>query len=271
MTDSATGFDWPWMEPDSFSMLLDSEFNAFEQHYLQTITEQQDLRALLLTWFALFLPEAFSPSLIARLKEFRFAASKETDYASHGWYRLLPLDVALYAIEGDIQLIQNHRLNFDHHKSSIRSVVVRTLGQVAHRLTFGDEELLARCANNLAVMHGQCEWAAVVVLLGKGSAAVKREALKAWLDRYTLNDNERQFLSELLETGYMSNDYLGGYLYWVTRYVAVRVMSQPIATSSNTDTQPPLSGIRKIHTSSLWQKVTEHPLAQACITIDLQS
>lgn len=273
MTDSATGFEWPLMEPDRFIVLLDSEFTAFKRDYHQAITEQQDLRALLLAWFALFLPEAFSSNLVTRMLEFRLAASEEEDYRNRGWYCLLPLDVALYTLEGDLSLIQNHRYNFDHHKSSIRNVVLYTLGLVAHRLSFGDEELLSRCANNLAHSQGQCEWAAILVLLGNGSAAAKRETLKTWLNSYRLNADNCQLLSELLERGYVSNAYFGGYLDWITRYVTVRMMCQTNFTIplSKPDSQPMLPGIRKIHTTSLWQKVSEHPLAQASITIDLQS
>jgi len=105
--------------------------------------------------------------------------------------------VASFALDGDIRGIQNHRLNFDHHTASIRRFVVWTLGLVGDRLEFGDAEILQRCETNLRVLHGGCELATVVALLGKGDPSSKAATLKSWLGPFRFNELPRTLLEAL--------------------------------------------------------------------------
>src|SRR6266446_298585 len=64
------------------------------------ITEEQDLRAFFIEWIAAFLPEIVVCEFV---KELRFVAEKcraASNYQTHGWHRILPIDVALFLLEG---------------------------------------------------------------------------------------------------------------------------------------------------------------------------
>ena len=185
---------------DRFERIVEEDLILFRRNYgKDSIEEEQDLRALLISWVAFFLPEAIpkrlSIEIEATVREFR----SRKDFPHYGWYALLPFDIALFAITGQNQWLDIHLANLDHHKQPLRTFLLNSLALVAPRLNFGDREILKRTQNNFKAVHFHCEWCAILLAISLGDPNKKRETFKRWAASFRLNEFERVTLERLAE------------------------------------------------------------------------
>ncbi len=64
------------------------------------IDELQDLRAFSILWAALFVPEALSLRFLHTLSRTGEQYRERPDYGNNCWYRVMPLEAALYVLTG---------------------------------------------------------------------------------------------------------------------------------------------------------------------------
>jgi hypothetical protein len=142
-----------------------------------------------LEWVACFIPIAIDWPLRDMLWRFRDGMLKRDDYNHHGWYRVLGVEGALYALqEGEEQedklddpeyLLENALANASHRSSGLRSHASNVLALIGPRLGFTRYRFQRPMSENIEHGHALDEIAALVAV-SKGSALEKREVLKAW-------------------------------------------------------------------------------------------
>jgi hypothetical protein len=171
------------------------------------ITEIQDLRTFSILWAAVFMPECisreFQRSVAMTVLQYRDRA----DYGNTRWYRMLPIEAALYALSGAEAWLSTIRTNLDHHKSSLRMMTIESLAPIADRLEF-DGEMLRRIAHNLDVRHFFCEWPVILFAVSRGTKAYKRQKIEQWLGSFEMNSNERAVLETLARGEMVDNPFL---------------------------------------------------------------
>jgi hypothetical protein len=174
---------------------------GFDEH---PIPENQDLRALSIAWIAVFLKEAVPPSFVETLMALVLRFRARADFSNFGWYRVSPLDIALFASTGDRAWLCDVASNLDHHKRSLRRFVVNSFALVANRVTF-DREMLDRTAHNLQVRHSGCEELAVLFATSDLTNAEKKKQISQWLSQFRLNPHEEECLRHLAAGEYVVN------------------------------------------------------------------
>lgn len=258
----------PHLQPYQLKRLLRIEVALFVRDIRKPMTEVRRLRGLLIAWMAVFIPEAFPEQLWRRLMIFRRRCYQTADFRFELGHRILPLDVAAFAMYGDINQLQTHRLNYDHHNASIRFWIRMTLALVANRLPFPDSELVARSTTNLEVFHAGGEEGAILALLGPGEVQAKQRTLKEWIQTSARHRVRPRRLLELQATG--STELPPGFrlmLSEITNYVALRLLSWPCESPPPQEDPQFLPGIWAVRADTVWERLTEHPLMRATIDV----
>lgn len=207
--------------------LLDEDFHAFKRDYRSDpIPEEQELRAFLIEWFSVFLPEAVSDEFKRQIEEFLINARAEKSYRYQGWYSVLALEIALFVLTQRDFWLEINRVNLDHHKSTLRAQVIRSLILVADRLYFGDEELKRRTAHNLEAWHMYSDWSLILFAVTRGNVQDKKAQFQRWLEEYEHNENNRRTLESLIKGDNITNPFLS-HLLWVQQYITLRLACLP--------------------------------------------
>lgn len=219
------------LDLNRFRRLLEEEFNRFRHDFeIRPITEAQDLRALLIAWVAVFLPEAVTDDLINKVKDFLTNIRERKDFLYEGWYSVIDLDIALFAATNQSSWLYNHRYNFDHHNSTIREFLTRSLALVADRISFDDEELLNRTARNLSYRHSYSEYCLIILAVSKGDVNNKVKQFTQWISNNALNEKIRYLLKQLSMGDFVTNSLLWHFL-WVQQYITLRIACYPYVPS----------------------------------------
>lgn len=215
------------------------------------IPERQDLRASLLNWVAVFLPEAF-PSRLA----FQMAAWMEehqaTDRTVWGFAKPPLIGATLFALTDDPSWLRVQRAYFDYGGSQLRSFLHQSLALVAPRMYF-DSDLIARLDNGLKLAYFFMDTPLVLYAVAKGDPAEKLGNLKKWQESYFMNPCEKGTVDGLLKGAPVENP-LQYRLFRNTSYVTLRLSCQP--NSLPADTKLPLG----VALSDIWTRLDEHPL-----------
>jgi hypothetical protein len=258
--------------------LLWSEYDRFVSDATshERMQEVQVLRGHFIAWICTFLPEIATPTFQASLNDFLRQQRDADDYNSHWWYKLLPLEVAAYSLSGYtdfLYYLRSCRLNIDHHNSALRTLVLECLSFAVPNIPFGDEELRRRVSHNLEISHWYCEWAAIVLLLGEGTATAKRIELARWLKEYRLNDDEREVLEKVLQTGSCVNTFFMSHFLRVATYVNLRLgthafddrasIRDPDLRQLNLFTPELEKDLARLY----WLRVTQHPLMNYSVCV----
>jgi hypothetical protein len=254
--------------------LLWEELGDWRRDVVQTpIPEEQDLRCFFVEWVAAFLPEAVSTELINELQEAAEVCRSAPDYSTSGWYRALPIDVAIFLLTGEEDWLRTARLNVDHHNSSLRYFVMESLALAAHRLTF-DPEMTARVLHNLEVRHFRCEDLVILFAACNHHQDYKLQKISEWLGACSHNQDVEGVLRRLAEGLPVPNPFLS-HMLWIQQYVSFRLaVRQPhlvevlSTVDSGPSALPPDSPGSQLHLTEpnryiemAWKRMREHPLA----------
>jgi hypothetical protein len=275
------------LNDERLSQVLRSEFELWVNHFGHSpVPESQDLRAFFIQWFAVFAPELFGHDFRQEMGNFIHDIRMRDDFRYKGWYEILPLDTALYALQGDIDWIRMARFNFDHHKSDLRSFVLESLLLIVDKLEFQDTELLSRTALNLGSRQFGCEECVIFLAMTQGSPEAKRNQIGQWLDRFNLN--EHQTLKRLADGDFILNPFLDR-LNWVARYILLRLACNDVPLQltlfPDTSLQPPDQESTVEADLQLtiplpeppkppelgtlvWQRMSDHPVLQPYIRLE---
>lgn len=189
----------------------------------KTFPERQELQAFFICWIAVFLPEALKKTFVVSLRSTVNDLRDRKSWGTSIWYRLLPLEIALYAATGRNQWLDTHRFNFDHHNRSLRNLVIESLAYVADRLQFDDPELQERAASNLRSWHLGCEDAAFLLLAARGEPVKKRQAIEGWIRDIKLPVHVKDLLAQALAGEFISLPFFSESFSKVALYVASRL------------------------------------------------
>jgi hypothetical protein len=183
------------------------------------VREIQELRAFSILWAILFIPEAISPcfrrSLTSTVQQYR----ERTDYKSFCWYRMGPIEAALYALTGVDSWLSTLRANLDHHKSDLREITIESFALLADRLEF-DAETLVHIQGNFESRQFFYDWPVILFAVSKASAQNKRQKIEQWLERYKMND--QTLLEKLVRGEWVENPFLERVLR-TQRYLTLRM------------------------------------------------
>ncbi len=224
-------------------------------------SELQQLRGLMITWLAVFLPETFTPKMRDGLRSFSWKARSFDEFWAKGWYRTLPLDSALFALTGDVGWVETARLNLDHMTSSLRAVVQDSLIFVADRLQFADQELQTRIEASLANGNMYADQALALLAVSQGDPAAKCAVFSEWLQRHAQCRvlNERAALETLAAGHHLPNPLLSNVMlveqYVMLRFACAIPPSRQLALPDATLSQ------------ALWRRLAAHPVRQRTICL----
>lgn len=213
------------MSVDGLQRFLSRELAYFERHVDENpVPEVQDLRGLAIAWMGTLLPEVFLARFVKRLECLVERLRGREDYLYTGWYRLLPLDVALFAVTGDRACLVPVITNLDHHKMTLRNFNMDCFALIANRVTF-DREMLDRTANNLRVAHARCEDLVTLFAVSNQAPREKIDQISKWLAQSTPpNSIERETLRRLAAGEFVVNPFLSWFL-WIQQYLWLRSVS----------------------------------------------
>ena len=247
------------------------------------INEIQDLRAFSVLWAAVFVPEAISPLFQRSLTRSAQQYRERADYGNFCWFRVLPLEAALYALTGDEWWLSNVRANLDHQNSSLRTTTIESLALLADRVEF-DAETLRRIARNLEMRHFFCEWPVILFAVSKESSKHKRRQLEQWLQAYEMNPSERTVLEMLARGEFVENPFLHLSLR-IQQYLTLRMACAPpkmagrlcvddeldrIAAETADDKRDQMNlfaGEPALLIRAVWGRLGAHPLTASLIRI----
>lgn len=218
--------------------------------------------ASFIAWLAIFAPEALSDASKTLLRE-TFDVAEKIDDKGHHEVRRLDLRIALYGCTEDAGWLQLHLNNLGHGTSGVRYIVMESLAIVADDLIFFWSSLQRSIEYNLQVVHGGCEDAVALAVVGRGDRQSKILKLKEWLDRYKLNKSERDYIQALCEGESVRNHFLES-LFRQQSYVFHRLASEPqhIVPLPKNETLFDMRPLVKI-----LERLQKHPLMRSHICI----
>lgn len=142
-------------------------------------------RANFIAWFATFMPLLFTSDLRAAIRKSATKHGRGRQRRARGWYRLLPLQAAMVALEDDKGALGWLVENIDHESAGVRALAYRSLAMVVDTLTFDDIELQRSVENCLREHHLDCADAAVILLAAPGNSGEKSRWAASQLVRYS--------------------------------------------------------------------------------------
>jgi hypothetical protein len=253
--------------------VLWTQLERFKGGFDETpIPEVQDLRGLSIAWIAVFFQEAVPSSFLDSLMELVLRLRSHEDFSHHGWFRLIPLDVALFALTGNRDWLCYVASNLGHGTSGHRDFVIRSFALVANRLTF-DRLMLDRTAYNLQVRHGGCEDLVILYAVSDQKGSEKKQQIAKWLSQFTLNPPEEECLRHLAAGEFAVNPFLRHFL-WIQQYVWLSFACDlPVARKETlaeqklpdktvltvAGAQPQLAGFT-LDSDTVWHRMRAHPL-----------
>jgi len=247
-------------DPGRISALLRSELSELWKCFDSIpLSQDQELRGSLISWFCVFTPELVDDECRALLHTFYEKAVRQPNHDAEGWYRTLPIELSLYGLSRDQSWLRNHKQNFAYGGSGLRCYVMESLSLVAPDLSIDDQGLVDRVKHNLKVVHGACEWGVAMLMVGKGQRSEKIRLLTEWSTEFWLNPHEKNVLTDLATQGSVPNRYFLPHYFRIQSYVIQRLsMLQP-------DHLPQLTA--PSFAGSIFDQVGRHPLMQAAIQL----
>lgn len=249
-------------DPQTISALVREELEDFHSHLFEEIfTIEQEMRGALIAWFCFFTPKLISKDCKLLLFAIREEIHSRSDYSYSGWFRTLPLEVALYGISPTPGWLQVHKANFDHHKASLRCYVMDTLSLVASQLSIDDQELIPRVAHNLNVSHAGCEWGAAMMAIAQGERENKIKLFQEWAQNFGHNPHEKQLLDDLAAGRMVRNGYFLSVHLRTAAYICHRLCTPRRIGTDISDLQ------EELFSTSIWEQIQRHPLMDPFIKI----
>lgn len=200
------------------------ELHAFESDFdVQPVPRHQEMRAGAIAWIARFIPEAIPTDTGMVIAATTGRLHRYPDHRTHGWFRTLYLDAALFALSGEERYLTDVLSNIDHGSSSLREAVIGPLGLVADRLPSDHPDLNRRIANSLT--RGQMHNASLlaVFLATGGSAGFKTRQLEAWRRLPSLVPQDRETIDRLLSRTYLPISLLSEEYARIQRHLLFRL------------------------------------------------
>lgn len=255
--------------------LLIAELHEFQRNFeVRPISEEQELRGVFIAWLAAFVPEVISKVSANELENVASGFRSRGDYRTSGWYRSLPLEIALFALTDDYWWLKLGVWNIDHGTSSLRELVVYSLALVADRLDFHDSELHKRIAYNLEVQHFYCDECIIILAVANGSTEAKRALFKDWHARFGEAPFGGDVLSKLMKGDLVPNPFLAHFLR-VAQYVCLRLAEKRSETPDQIITAAPaVQGRLPIDEPEeplgrrMWRRMISHPLSASHIQLE---
>jgi hypothetical protein len=244
------------------------------------VGEVQDLRAFSVLWIALFVPEAISPRFQSAMTAAALQWRERPDFGHSIWFRILPVEAALYALTGDPFWVSLILSNLDHHNSSLRTMAIETLAPIADRLTFGAAELTC-VEHNIDVRHFFWEWPVILLAISRTAAGEKRQRFAKWLETYELDPPGREIVEKLAAGETVENPFLYRLLR-IQQFLSLQFACAPpqelrqfdldpdrkSETGSFMPEQPGLFSQNPMDFADLvWERISAHPLTALMVQI----
>ena len=271
---------------ERLTRILKSEFELWIHNFDQRpIPEAQDLRAFFIQWFAVFAPECFEQSLVKEISVFACETKQHVDFMRSKWYELLPIEIALYAFSSDLSWINIVRANLNHHNSTLRMFVLKTLLLVVEKLHFEDPYLLAPVTDNLETWHMGSGDTVLFLSMAQGDSETKHIQIKRWLDQVNMSPQDREKLQALSNGEFVPNPFLH-HVTQFTCYILLRLASQETPLQPSLFPEIPEKQIPTISDelqlklpivttenpsdlgSIIWQRMNDHPIFQPFIRLE---
>ena len=242
------------------------------------ISEIQDLRAFSILWSALFTPEAVSARFRLALARVARQYRDRKDFGGNVWFRVLPIEAALYVLNDDPSWLTTLLPNLDHHKSSLRTMTIESVALIANRLAF-DADTLRRIAHNMEARHMFADWGVMLLAISKGTAEYKRKTIRTWLDLHEINSDEQAVVESLADGKLVQNPFLYRLLrtqQFLTLQLARSIPERPVQLSLDDDWGADLETSDQMtlfarQTADLsgivWERIAAHPLTVSLIEI----
>jgi hypothetical protein len=242
--------------------------------------EVQDFRAFSVLWIALFVPEAISARFQSAMTAAALQWRERPDFGHRIWFRILPVEAALYTLTGDPFWVSLILSNLDHHNSSLRTITIETLAPIANRLTFGAAEL-TRIEHNIDVRHFFWEWPVILLAISRTAAGEKKQRLAKWLETYELDPRGHEIVEKLAAGERVENPFLYRLLR-IQQFLSLQFACAPpqklrqpdleadwnLTTKSLTPEQPALfSEDAMAFRDLVWERISAHPLTALMVQI----
>lgn len=222
------------------------------------IPERQDLRAFLLNWVAVFVPEVFQfCSLQAEMAQWMEDFMAE---AQSVWRFAKPplIGSALFALTGEPYWLRAQREYFDYGGAQVRSFLHDSLALVAPKMSF-DEELMRRLDHGMKVPYFFMDTPLVLFALSRGDLDDKMAFFRKCKDRF-MNSREEETVNAFLEGEHVRNP-LNSWMLANTSYVLLRLGCHVTARSG--EMVLPLG----VELATVWSRVQSHPLMEGTIKL----
>ena len=120
--------------------------------------------------------------MVKEISAFAYETKQHVDFRRSKWYELLPIEVVLYALSSDSSWINIARANLNHHNSSLRNFVLKSLLLVVEKLRFDDPYMLGPVSDNLEWGHMGAEDTALFLSMAQGEPEMNRpKSSNGWI------------------------------------------------------------------------------------------
>lgn len=240
------------------------DLHAFESDFdLQPVPRRQEIRAGAIAWIARFIPEAIPTDTGMVIAATTGRLHRYPDHRTHGWFRTLYLDAALFALSGEERYLTVVLSNIDHGSSSLREAVLGPLGLVADRLPSDHPELNRRIASSLTRGHMHNDSLLAVFLATGGSAGFKTRQLEAWRRLPSLAPQHRDLIDRLLSKTPLPLSLFGEEYALIQRHLLFRLGAPDPARRKPSPSWP----AAPVPVADIESRVERHPLMAPLIVL----
>jgi hypothetical protein len=217
---------------------------------LTPVPQRQDLRGFLLNWVAVFIPEAFPPSLQSAMASW-MESQLETIDSGWGYTKPPLIGSTLFALTGSLHWLQLQLENFADGGSLVRSFFHKSLALIAPRISFGSE-LLRRLDFGMKTVYFYMDVPLALYAVAQGNANEKLANFKRWQEGF-MNSDEKEVVDGFLK-GHSVKNPLQPWISEKMTYIALRIGCLPSASAQNVRLP---SGVEL---STVWERMEGHPL-----------
>jgi len=206
--------------------LIESELNHFIEYYrVPSIDRVQDLRALTIAWISTFFQEQIDSDNIGRIHTFVEKVMNESDYMSHGWYRIPALQATSFLLTRDDKHLEGLLSNLSCGQSSHRTLIMISTTFIVPLVSFHNETIRSSTMTNINNLQWYYEENIILRLSAKGTVDDK----KRWLNSLKKNNKEQvvNFVNDLLEgSSAFRCVFFGQQFSKIKTYIIVKLLSQ---------------------------------------------
>jgi hypothetical protein len=238
------------LDLDRVAVMCEEEWQCFlDDMELDPVPELQDLRGFFLNWVAVFLPEAFPPSLQSAMSVWMEPQLR----CGTMWACVRPplIGSTLFALTDESRWLEVQFRNFADGGSEVRSFFHRTLALVAPCMSF-TPELVERLDLGLRRVYFFMDVPLALYAVSSGNAEEKLVNLATW-QGYSMNPEEKTAIEGYLKGEAVSNP-LQPWLLRMMTYVALRMGCS--AATESTNLALSLSG----GLPAIWERMRCHKL-----------